>query len=86
MELEAATAQRAVTVWRGVDWLVSQGQVNIRMEKEDQLIVFVGTSLKDAAGASSIWTEIQTLLAETAAYRARFKRADKDSLFTSRSD
>jgi single-stranded-DNA-specific exonuclease len=79
-ELEAATAQRAVTVRNGVEWLVSQGEISL-IEKENELVVSVGTSLKDSAGASRLWTEIQSLLAETAAYRAHFKQADKSTLF-----
>jgi single-stranded-DNA-specific exonuclease len=82
-ELESATAQRAVTVRKGIAWLVSQGEVNIRMEGEDELVVSAGTSLKDPAVASRLGAEIQSLLAETAAYRAHFKRADKETLLAS---
>jgi hypothetical protein len=46
------------------------------------LVVFIGTSLKDPGGASRLWAETRSLLAETAAYRAHFKRADKDALFS----
>jgi single-stranded-DNA-specific exonuclease len=79
-ELEAATAQRAVTVRVGLEWLISQGEISLKIEKEDELVVSIGTSLKDPAGASRLWTETQSLLAETAAYRAHFKRANKDTL------
>ncbi|MGB8212612.1 MAG: single-stranded-DNA-specific exonuclease RecJ [Anaerolineales bacterium] len=79
-ELETATAQRNITVRKGLAWLVSQGELNIQAENEAELLVFIGTSLKDPAGASSLLAEIQTLLAETAAYRAHFKRADKAAL------
>jgi hypothetical protein len=80
-ELEAATAQRAVTVRNGMEWLVAQGEISL-IEKEDELVVSIVTSLKDPAGASRLWTEIQSLMAETAAYRAHFKRADKETLFS----
>jgi len=80
-ELETATAQRAVTVRKGVQWLVSQGEIDTKIERADDLVVHIGASLKDPAGASRLWAEIQALLAETAAYRAHFKRADKDILF-----
>ncbi len=79
-ELESATAQRAVTVRKGIAWLVSQGEVNIRMEGEDELVVSTGATPKDPAAASRLWAEIQSLLAETAAYRSHFKRADKEAL------
>jgi len=79
-ELDAATAQRAVTVRNGVEWLVSQGEISLKADNGDELIVSVGTSLKNPAGASRLWAELQSLLAETAAYRTHFKRADKDTL------
>jgi single-stranded-DNA-specific exonuclease len=79
-ELEAATAQRGQTVRRGLDWLVAQGEIKIIEETGEGLVVTAGTSLKDTAGSAQAWSELQSLLAETAAYRAHFKRADKDSL------
>ncbi len=80
-ELESATAQRAVTVRKGVSWLVSQGGIVVKLEQDNDLIVDIGSSQKDSAKGSQLWTEIQSLLAETAAYREYFKHADKDSLF-----
>jgi single-stranded-DNA-specific exonuclease len=80
-ELETATAQRAATVRKGVRWLVSQGEIDVKMEQESDLVVNIGSSLKESAEASQLWGEIQSLLAETAAYREYFKRAEKDSLF-----
>ncbi len=79
-ELAAATAQRDVTVHKGLEWLVSQGEMNIRAEKENELVATFGSFSKNTAEASNLWAEIQTLLAETAAFRAHFKAADKDSL------
>ena len=79
-ELEAATAQRPVTVRAGLEWLVAQGQISLKDENENGMEVYIGTSLKDPASGSRLWAEIQSLLAETAAYRAHFKRADKDTL------
>ncbi len=79
-ELETATAQRAITVHNAVHWLVLQGKIKILMEKEAELVLSNGDSPLDTTRASRLWTEIQSLLAETAAYRAHFKRADKDAL------
>jgi hypothetical protein len=81
-ELAAATAQRLVTVRKGLEWLVLLGEIDIKTEKENELVVSIGASLKDSASASSTWSEMQSLLAETSAYRAHFKRADKDKLFS----
>jgi single-stranded-DNA-specific exonuclease len=82
-ELEAATAQRVVTVIKGVKWLVSQGEISVNMENEDELKVVIGSSQKDPEEATRLWTEIQSLLAETTAYRVHFKHADKDILINS---
>jgi len=49
-------------------------------QEEDQLWVATGKTINDLGGAARLWVEVQTLLAETAAYRAHFKRADKDTL------
>ena len=81
-ELAAATAQRLVTVRKGLEWLVLQGEIDIKTEKEDELVVSIGTSMKDLESASRALAEMQSLLAETSAYRALFKRADKDALFS----
>ncbi|MGA2489823.1 MAG: single-stranded-DNA-specific exonuclease RecJ [Anaerolineales bacterium] len=79
-ELASATAQRAVTVRKGLQWLASQGEINITMEGKDDFAVFLGASLKKPLESSRLWAEIQSLLAESAAYRTYFKRADKDAL------
>ena len=78
--LAAATAQREVTVRAGLNWLVTQGDINIKSELEDELVVFIGTSMKDPANSAILWQEVQSLLAETAAYRAHFRRAEIDTL------
>lgn len=80
-KLEAATAQRAVTVRAGVQWLVSQGKFKVVLEKGDVLVASIGDSRMDPSAAARLWDEIQSLLKETAAYRVHFKRADKDALF-----
>jgi len=79
-ELETATAQRAVTVRKGVQWLISQGKFMLRMEKEAGWIVSSADSQPDRSSATRLWAEIQSLLAETAAYRAYFQHADKNIL------
>ena len=80
-ELETGTAQRAATVRRGIYWLVAQGEIEVKIENEDNLVVNIGSSQKDPAESSRLWSEIQSLLAETAAYREYYKHAEKDSLF-----
>jgi single-stranded-DNA-specific exonuclease len=80
--LETASAQRSVTVRRGLAWLVSQGKIVIEAEKDDDLTVKAGALSPDRPGSASLKLEIQSLLEETAAYRLHFKRADKDILFS----
>lgn len=80
-ELAAATGHCVQTVRRGVGWLAAQGSINIQRESEEELVLTVGTSLKDPVEAARLWHEIQRLVEETRAYRAYFRQADKDSLF-----
>jgi len=80
-ELDAATAQRRITVKQGLNWLVSNGKVTVIHQDEEQLWVAPGKNIKDTEMSSQLWVEIQTLLKETAAYRALFKWAAPDTLF-----
>jgi single-stranded-DNA-specific exonuclease len=82
-ELAAATAQRLVSVRKGVQWLASQGEINFRLEGEEELVVTAILSPKDSEEATRLWVEIQSLLAETSAWRLHFKHADKGTLFDS---
>jgi len=79
-DLAAATAQRRVIVRRGIQWLVLQGEISLSSETGEDALISDETSPKDPAAASRIWAELQSLLAESAAYRAHFKRSAKDSL------
>jgi single-stranded-DNA-specific exonuclease len=79
-ELAAATAQSLSTVQHGINYLVMQGNISIVRQKGDTLWVGPGTTINDLGGAARLQAETQNLLAETAAYRAYFLRADKDNL------
>jgi single-stranded-DNA-specific exonuclease len=79
--LAAATAQRNLTVRAGLEWLVAKGTIFIDMDKEDDLALSNGASVKNSPVAADLWDEIKVLLAETAAYREYFKRAEKYTLF-----
>jgi single-stranded-DNA-specific exonuclease len=80
-ELAAGTAQRKITVEQGLNWLVSSGKISLVREKNDELWLAPGKTMNDLGGAARIRMEVQALLAESAAYRAHFKRADKETLF-----
>jgi single-stranded-DNA-specific exonuclease len=79
-ELAAATAQKPVTVRNGLGWLVALGEFNLKAGADEEIFVSIGTSAKNPESASKVWGEIQALLSESAAYRANFKRASKESL------
>lgn len=81
-ELAAATGHRLMTVKRGLTWLIMQGKVTLERDDDGRLTISAGTRGQEIAGSRRLWTEVQSLLAETAAYRAHFRRADKDTLFT----
>ena len=80
--LAAATAQRQITVEQGLNWLVSRGKITLMHQEGNLLWVGAGKTINDLGGAARIWIEVQALLSETLAYRAHFKRTDKDSLLT----
>jgi single-stranded-DNA-specific exonuclease len=82
-ELETATAQRAVTVHKGVEWLAARGQLNFTLGEADDLTILPDASPGDSARALQLWHEIKSLLAETTAYRTHFKQIDKESLLKS---
>jgi hypothetical protein len=79
-ELAAATAQRRITVEQGLQWLISRRKITLVQEKGDQLLIAAGNPTIGLEDAQRLWEELQALLAETSAYRAHFKRADKESL------
>ena len=78
--LAAATSQRRITVEQGLKWLVSHGDIAVVRQEDDQLWVAPGKTSKDLGDAGRLWVEVKAMLAETAAYRAHFKHADKDTL------
>ncbi len=80
-ELAAGTAQRRITVEQGLNWLVSSGKITLVRQEKDDLFVAPGKTINDLGGAARLRMEVQALLAESAAYRAHFKRAEKDTLF-----
>ena len=81
IRLAAATGQRLDTVRNGLAWLVARGTIGIKTELDDELWLTTDASGNDPPGASRLWLEVQSMIAETAAYRAYFKRADTETLF-----
>lgn len=77
--LAAATAQRESTARTGLEWLTARGDVEIVSEANGQIVLRKGT--RTNPGEIEITKEkLRALLAETAAYRAYFKKTDKSNL------
>jgi len=79
-ELAAATAQRQVTVERGLNWLVSRGKIVLIQQEGDQLFIGPGKNHKRYGGSGTIVGGSPGSAGRDCAYRAHFKRADKDTL------
>jgi hypothetical protein len=79
-ELAAATAQSLVTIQSGINYLVMHGNISMVRQEGDALWLGPATTINDLGGAARLFDDTQNLLAETAAYRAYFLRADKDNL------
>lgn len=78
-KLAAATAQREATVRAGVAWLAARGQLVVLSVEGDEIHVTDGGQEVGVALPQTT-TQLKALLEETAAYRAHFARADKDTL------
>ena len=79
--LAAATAQREAAVRAGLAWLAARGHVAVLGEDGDEMHLAAGDRTP-RADLSRITARLKALLEETAAYRAHFARADKDTLVT----
>ena len=77
--LAAATAQRGATVRAGLAWLEAHGHLVVRGEDGDEVHLAAGTG-KANAGVGTTAARLKALLEETAAYRAHFARAEKETL------
>jgi hypothetical protein len=81
-ELAAATAQREVTVRLGLEWLAAGGYLGLQTEGQ-QVHFTAQTSPADPYLQQELFTALNGLLAETAAYRAFLARADCDKIILS---
>jgi single-stranded-DNA-specific exonuclease len=77
--LAAATAQRHSTVRLGLDWLAARGHIRVTAEDGDEIVITAGDGVH-REGLAECEFQLKAALAETAAYRAYFQKADKDSL------
>jgi len=82
--LAAATAQRKMTVRLGIAWLAARGHLVALNEEGNELRLaegdHVGGKPRFGDDLPRIAAKLRALLKETAAYRAHFVRADKETL------
>ncbi len=80
-ELAAATAQRELTVHKGIAWLIARGDLDISDSGLDEITVIRGSGEGDQSIAARLFTELQALIDETAAFRKFFKTWAPERLF-----
>ena len=76
-ELSAAMGHRETTVRTGLAWLEMRGDISVDDDGDRLRIVQGGTPQSDR---KQIAARLESLLQETAAYRAYFRRADAGTL------
>ncbi len=78
-ELAAATAQREMTVRKGIAWWIAHGDI-IQVAGNGAVFTLRQGGAPDKAARIKIETELDDLLRETSAFRAYFLRAEIDQL------
>jgi single-stranded-DNA-specific exonuclease len=82
LKLAAATGQRAITVRRGIEWMAAKGLLSVKWLDDDTMQLTVeGRADEDAV--EHLQADVEALLAETAAFRSYFSRADMNTFFES---
>lgn len=77
--LAAATAQRESTVWAGLAWLTARGYLAVASAGDDEVQLTAEAGKADA-DLPRVTAHLKALIEETAAYRAYFARAEKETL------
>jgi single-stranded-DNA-specific exonuclease len=75
-ELASATAQREAAVYLGLEWLAKRGEVTGGSGPGGELVLTTSASPRDDSAADETAAQLQKILAETAAYRSYFMRAE----------
>lgn len=71
--LSAALGHRTITARKGIEWLDANGQISVVEWAEDQIIIVAGTG-EQTEELDPLQAELKVLLAETAAWRAYYRR------------
>ncbi|MEW5830808.1 MAG: hypothetical protein AB1846_18105, partial [Chloroflexota bacterium] len=78
--LAAATAQREIAVQLGLDWLAAGGHLEFEIE-DGQVRFSAGSKSANPYSMQDLFTALEGVLDESAAFRAYFSKADLKSLF-----
>jgi hypothetical protein len=78
--LATATAQRLSTVNAGIDWLEAHGQIIIVSRDNEKIIVQRSTIINKYIDSDSSTKLLHAALAESAAFRRYYLKANKDRL------
>ena len=77
--LAAALGHRAITARTGLEWLEANGQINVVTWADDQIIIAAGTGIQTEE-LDPLQAELKVLLAETAAWRAYYRRMNIEEI------
>ncbi len=80
-DIAAAMVHRETTVRLALDWLIARGKLRTIARTDDMMVVRADNS-PPRGDASDLQAALRDLLAETAAYRAFFRTAQIDALFS----
>jgi len=80
-KLAAATAQRELTVHKGIAWLIARGDLDIGDSGLDEMTVIRGSGEGDRRIVGRLLAELQALIDETAAFRSFYKTWAPERLF-----
>lgn len=79
-ELAAAMSAREAAIQIGLEWLKAGGHLKVEVEADD-VTLEAGDSESNPYLQKELYIALKGVLAETAAYRAHFARAEAESLF-----
>ncbi|HEY9529114.1 MAG TPA: hypothetical protein VIR02_18640, partial [Anaerolineales bacterium] len=75
----AATGQREGAIRLGLEWLAAGGHISIQRE-DGSVHISRGNNESNQYLQRELYLAVKGILAETAAYRAHFQRAEAESL------
>jgi hypothetical protein len=74
-----ATLQARASAWAGLAWLTARGHLAVASAGDDEVQLMAGAG-KAAPDLPRLTVHLKALIEETAAYRAYFARAERETL------